>query len=183
MFKRPQLEGWERADKLNVRLTGYGWAKTRMAAHFYFPEDFNLDHIDTMLRAFTRDIKYTKDWGCESCGDPAQEVVFEYIADSPSGLKLVVASAHFMCSKDQQRAVHKGVSRVHDTMDYLGLEGAGAPYPSMAKRPAGVVYALARGCAGCRMTRYCGTVCQKRDWARHKGVCGKVHEVVFENWT
>lgn len=89
-----------------------------MAAHFYFPEDFNLDHIDTMLRAFTRDIKYTKDWGCESCGkpptpyhrfpsrtplradaylpaaagDPAQEVVFEYIADSPSGLKLVVAS-------------------------------------------------------------------------------------------
>ncbi len=42
-----------------------------MVAHFYFPEDFDLDHIDTMLRAITRDIKYTKNWGCEFCGEPS----------------------------------------------------------------------------------------------------------------
>ncbi len=152
-----------------------------------------------------------------AAGDPAREVVFEYIANSTRNVKLLAASvriqslspstvyaltisqAHFICSKDRSHAVHKGVDRVHETLHRLGMADAiGSPYPAMLKCAPGAIYALAAGCAGCetvvdsgaglkccsrcRMTRYCGTACQKRDWARHKGVCGKVHEVVFENW-
>jgi radical SAM protein with 4Fe4S-binding SPASM domain len=29
-------------------------------------------------------------------------------------------------------------------------------------------------CSKCRFARYCGADCQKKDWARHKGMCGKL---------
>ncbi len=88
-FSSPLPDGWERKDKLNVELTCYGWyvswrplstahsqticttrGETRLIVQFHFPGDSNMDCIDSMLTAITRDIKYSQNWGCEFCGTP-----------------------------------------------------------------------------------------------------------------
>ena len=28
-------------------------------------------------------------------------------------------------------------------------------------------------CGGCSVARYCGSVCERRDWKAHKEMCGK----------
>ncbi|KAL1948731.1 hypothetical protein VTO73DRAFT_10537, partial [Trametes versicolor] len=191
MFSSPLPDGWERKDKLNVELTCYGWGETRLIVHFYFPGDSDLTNcIGSMLRAITRDIKYSQNWGCEFCGkprDPAREVVYQYFsAHTPDGLWLLTISAHFICDMDFAH-VRKGLTRVHAMQHGLGLADAHSPYNTMPLRPAHIVHPLAGSCADCerdetaendgaclkrcsrcRMTRYCSVACQKRDWSRHK---------------
>lgn len=114
------------------------------------------------------------------------------------------ATAYLRLSSDSctEAALEVAYSRAYEAVACGRIPLA---YTTSTKRPAGFpMYPLARSCAfcererdntaggdrerqldrcsACRMTRYCGKACQRRDWARHNVVCRMVHSVKFENW-
>ncbi|KAL1948726.1 hypothetical protein VTO73DRAFT_10532 [Trametes versicolor] len=231
---RPLFD-WERMCKLNVELVGYGWQGKRLIARFHLPQDTDLSCTQRRASALARDVKHSKHWQCEFCGEylpnaskmpadsthlqarpPARRTFrtspgttstrrgssYMYVPrTNPSAhatLTLPTPQLHFVCDMDEPH-VRKGLATMHGMLQQMG--GAG-PMPSLPKRPAGVSYPLAGSCAfcerddtasedesaqldrcsGCRMTRYCGVECQRKDWPRHKVTCAMVHSVKFENW-
>lgn len=116
-------------------------------------------------------------------------------------LTLPTLQLHFICDLDEPH-VRKGLTAMHGMLQQMGGAGPMPSFNSLPKRPVGGTYPLAGSCAfcerddtasadedvqldrcsGCRMTRYCGVQCQRRDWPRHKVTCAMVHSVKFENW-
>lgn len=111
-------------------------------------------------------------------------------------LTLAPPQVHFICDVDQPH-VRKGLTATQEMLQRAGARSVPS-YDTLPKRPAWFpTLPLAGSCASCerddgeaqldrcsacRMTRYCGRACQRRDWARHKVVCRMVHSVKFENW-
>ncbi|OJT07669.1 hypothetical protein TRAPUB_1468 [Trametes pubescens] len=131
-------------------------------------------------------------------GESARETNFQNLSWHHLNPPRLIIYVHFVCDMDQPH-VREGLTAMHGMLQQLRAAG---PMPSLPKRPAGVSYPLAGSCAfcerdetasgdeevqldrcsGCRMTRYCGTECQRKDWPRHKVTCAMVHSVEYENW-
>ncbi|EIW54764.1 uncharacterized protein TRAVEDRAFT_39272 [Trametes versicolor FP-101664 SS1] len=197
----PPLKEWERADKLNIELIGYGWAEKRVMVRLHLPKDRDMDRIQLAVALMGRDIKHSKHWLCEFCGAPARETHFQNLSWHHLDPPRLIIYIHFVCDMDKAH-VRAGLTTSHNMLN-LAQGGAMGPMPSFdtfGQRPAGVAYPLAGSCghcqrdetagagagmmrcSGCKMTRYCGAECQKKDWKRHKVSCGMVYTVSFENW-
>ncbi|KAI0367430.1 hypothetical protein BV20DRAFT_1000672 [Pilatotrama ljubarskyi] len=167
---KPPLKNWERADKLNVELVGYGWGEKRVIVRFHLPKDRDTERIQQATALMIRDVKHSKDWTCEWCGAPARESHVQNLSWNHLNpprlviyvrpLPLISASRscgtqrhipllqiHFVCDMDA-RHVREGVKVTHDYMNMLNFGGMG-PLPPFPKRPAGVTYPLAGSCARC----------------------------------
>ncbi|KAI0353882.1 hypothetical protein OH77DRAFT_1406255 [Trametes cingulata] len=195
---KPPLKEWEREDKLNVELVGYGWEEKRVIVRFHLPKDRDTERIQQATALMIRDVKHSKGWTCEWCGAPARESHVQNLSWNHLNPPRLIIYLHFVCDMDA-RHVRDGVASTHNYMNMLNFGGMG-PLPPFPRRPAGVAYPLAGSCArcerdesaadqdalkrcsGCKLTRYCGAECQKRDWPRHKVACGMVCSVKFENW-
>ncbi|RDX56694.1 hypothetical protein K466DRAFT_481374 [Polyporus arcularius HHB13444] len=193
------LKEWERQDKLNVELVGYGWEEKRVIVRFHLPKDRDVGRIQLAITFMCRDVKHSKNWMCEYCGASARET--HIVTNSWHHLeppKLVVY-IHYVCDMDQ-RHVLDGLRMTHD-MHNLANMGRLGPFPtSFPPKQPGVTYPLAGSCAccerdetandpgnlkkcsQCKLTRYCSNECQKKDWPRHKVTCNKIFSVKFENW-
>ncbi|OJT07670.1 hypothetical protein TRAPUB_1469 [Trametes pubescens] len=174
-----------------------------MTTQFHLPKDTDIRCTQSNVTALLRDVKHSKHWQCKFCGAPAREADFQNVSWPHLNPPRLVTHAHFICHIDEPH-VRKGLIATHGMLQRLGSAGPMPPYASLPKRPAGVVFPLAGSCAfcerdetaggdrdgepqlgrcsGCRMTRYCGVECQRRDWRRHKVTCARVHTVEFENW-
>ncbi|PIL24064.1 hypothetical protein GSI_13815 [Ganoderma sinense ZZ0214-1] len=195
----PPLKDWERTDKLNVELIGYGWDERRVMVRFHLPKDRDPERIQTALRYVGRDVKHSKNWTCEFCGKPSREThvqtMFWHHLDPPR----VIVYIHYVCDMDKPH-VQAGLTEYHNMMDSVN-QGHLGPMPDFPPpKPSGLVYPLAGSCAccerdataadtadmkkcsKCKLTRYCGAECQKKDWPRHKVACGQIYSVNFENW-
>ncbi|KAI0754129.1 hypothetical protein C8Q80DRAFT_347457 [Daedaleopsis nitida] len=189
------LRDWERQDRLNVELILYGWEEKRVTVRFHFPIERNQQRLQKTTYDVIRDVKHSRNWQCEFCGDAAREtevMVLSWTHLTPPRLILYV---HCICDQERARCF-AGLKEQHAMIAMLtpGMAPLRAPPP----RPAGVEYPLAGSCAacqkdataetdmqrcsGCKLTRYCSAGCQRTDWKRHKETCSKIYSVLFENW-
>ncbi|KAI0748202.1 hypothetical protein C8Q80DRAFT_724437 [Daedaleopsis nitida] len=195
----PPLKEWEKADKLNVELVGYGWQEKRVIVRFHLPPDRDQHRVKLALAFMGFDVKHSKKWLCESCGAPARETHFQTLSWPHLETPRLIAYVHFVCSMDESHVL-EGLRESHDMMNLVNM-GMLGPFPtSFPDRQPDAVYPLAGSCAcckrdetanqetglkkcgKCKLTRYCSVECQKQDWPRHKVTCEKIRSVVFENW-
>ncbi|KAH9887990.1 hypothetical protein C8Q73DRAFT_711631 [Cubamyces lactineus] len=199
-FPNPPLKDWERADKLNVELIGYGRDEKRVMVRFHLPKDPNFGRMQLTVARMIQDVKHSKNWMCEFCGTPARESHVQNLSWEHLDPPRLIIYCHFVCDMDQQH-VQKALTATHNTMNVLngGRMGPAPSFDTFPKRPPGVVYPLGGSCAccerddtakdeglkrcgACKLTRYCGAACQRKDWPRHKVACRTVYSVAFENW-
>ncbi|KAI0748203.1 hypothetical protein C8Q80DRAFT_723888 [Daedaleopsis nitida] len=195
----PPLQGWERADKLNVELVGYGWQEKRVTVRFHLPKDRDQTRIDLAVNFMGRDVKHSKSWTCEFCGAPARETQFQVLSWTHLDPPRLVVYIHFVCDMDQPHVL-LNLRALHDMLNRMNMGRLGSFEDSLVGKDVDVVFPLAGSCAccqrdatanldnglkkcsKCKLTRYCSEKCQKRDWPRHKVTCGKIQSVNFENW-
>ncbi|KAI0667218.1 hypothetical protein C8Q78DRAFT_394474 [Trametes maxima] len=194
----PPLKDWERADKLNVEVVGYGQDDKRVIVRLHLPMDRNYERIDLATTLMVLDVKHSKDWKCGWCDQPARETQIFTLSWHHLTPPRATLYLYFVCSTDTAH-VRWALAREHDYFNMVQGWRYG-PFPEARPHEPGEVYPLAASCAfcnldetagrpeglqrcsRCKMTRYCGEKCQKRDWRRHKVACGMVHSVAFENW-
>ncbi|CDO71065.1 hypothetical protein BN946_scf184844.g69 [Trametes cinnabarina] len=201
---KPRMKDWERADKLNVELVGYGYNEKRVIVRFHLPKDRDINRTQLVVAQMIRDVKHSKNWTCEFCGAPARETDVQNLSWQHLDPPRLVIYCHFVCDMDEQH-VRRGLTATHQYLNMMNMMSGGGPVAPARnfdawQRPPDVSYPLGGSCAccerdetakddaslkkcsKCKLTRYCGAECQKKDWPRHKVVCKMVHSVNFENW-
>ncbi|KAI0807509.1 hypothetical protein C8Q74DRAFT_1227877 [Fomes fomentarius] len=196
--RSPPLKDWERADKLNIELVGYGWQERRVMVRFHLPKDRDTGRMQLALLFMGRDVKHSKNWLCEFCGAPSRETHVQTLSWQHLDPPRLIVYIHYVCDFDQPHVIN-GLRASHDLLN--SVNGQLGPFPtSFPSRQPNAIYPLAGSCAccerdetvnlgtalkkcsGCKLTRYCSVECQKKDWPRHKVTCSKIYSVNFENW-
>ncbi|KAI0659927.1 hypothetical protein C8Q70DRAFT_103457 [Cubamyces menziesii] len=197
------LDHWERADMLNVELIALGWADTRVVVRFYLPrlpQSPNDEASSLIVERIIHSVKHSKPWLCAFCGAPAREFTGQTF--SPYGVNppQSVLFLHFACDLNQEHVI-EGLRANHRILQEVRQGSLGPlemwlkipPRPIQAMRPlAGscgycerdnsVRETTLRRCGGCHLTRYCGKICHKMDWPKHKLGCKTIHSVSYINW-
>ncbi|RPD60273.1 hypothetical protein L226DRAFT_555144 [Lentinus tigrinus ALCF2SS1-7] len=190
------LQEWEREDKVNLEVVTYGWEGTKCTIRFYLPMERDKQRLHDMTRNLIRDVKHSRDWMCEFCGRIAREtqvMTLTWTHLSPPRMAIFI---HHICNHDRQECFAE-LEEHHYAIKMLNnLPQTPLPRPRR-KRP-GDRHPRASSCAGCqkdatssmelqrcsrcKLTRYCGTECQRDDWKRHKQTCSQIYSVLFEGW-
>ncbi|EPQ50604.1 hypothetical protein GLOTRDRAFT_118283 [Gloeophyllum trabeum ATCC 11539] len=148
-----------------------------------------------LLIDMSADLKHSQPWACAYCGQPARETCYQVVSRlnlSPPRLDLYV---FHVCDSDNPPCQ----AELQAAQAQMALRSGQPPRGGATQipRPPGVVYPLASSCAyckedntadirestvlnrcsGCKLTRYCGVQCQKKDWPRHKKVCKTIKNV------
>ncbi|KAH9887989.1 hypothetical protein C8Q73DRAFT_711629 [Cubamyces lactineus] len=198
------LESWERIDMLNVELIALGWADTRAVIRFHLPRSHQHPNDEVtshlIVERIIQAVKHSKPWLCAFCGAPARESTGQTFSPYDANPPQAVLFLHFACDLDQEhvteglRANHRILEEVRQgSLGPLEIWHKVPPRPPQAMLPlAGscgycerdnsVKEATLKRCGGCMLTRYCGKVCHKMDWPKHKVGCKAIHSVTFENW-
>ncbi|TFK85233.1 hypothetical protein K466DRAFT_198348 [Polyporus arcularius HHB13444] len=191
----PLQEG-EREDKVNLEVVSYGWDDKRCIVRFHLPMERDKQRLHDMTRDLIRDTKHSRNWQCEFCGDEARETQVMTLTWTHLSPPRMVIYIHHVCDHDRPRCF-AGVEEHHQMINMLnGLPQT--PLRKPPRKPRGEKYPLAGSCAGCqkdataemelqrcsrcKLTRYCSTECQTKDWKRHKQTCSQIYSVLFENW-
>ncbi|KAI0709321.1 hypothetical protein C8Q76DRAFT_742985 [Earliella scabrosa] len=198
-FRVVPPKDWEKADKLNIELIGYGWQERRVMVRFHLPKDRDTERIQLAMMFMCRDVKHCKNWMCEFCGAPSRETHVQTLSWQHLDPPRLVVYIHYVCDMDQPHVLN-GLRSAHNMMNMASMGQLGPFNASLPEKQPGVVYPLAGSCAccerddtvnlgpalkkcsGCKLTRYCSVGCQKKDWPRHKVTCNKIYSVNFENW-
>ncbi|TCD65878.1 hypothetical protein EIP91_002038 [Steccherinum ochraceum] len=135
------------------------------------------------------DVKHSAEWYCEFCDKPSMEtheVMMGWLHINPP--KLVVWT-HHVCDAVVGECALK-------LKDFDSVPGLPPSVPMIPPRDPSKTYTfpLARTClyckndsseqqmsrcSRCRLSRYCGTQCQRADWPRHKKVCKMVDSATW----
>ncbi|KZS90903.1 hypothetical protein SISNIDRAFT_430420 [Sistotremastrum niveocremeum HHB9708] len=146
--------------------------------------------VQGFLFARGKDVKHSEAWKCSVCGEQKSDCnVASWIHLPQPKVNLYIFT---VCDLDK-RSCYEAIQVQRRMMSTV----SGVPYqpPMFAPKPPGVQFPLAGSCAmcekdataspdagilrcsGCKLTRYCGAVCQKNDWSRHKAACKAVKDV------
>ncbi|KAJ7696932.1 hypothetical protein B0H17DRAFT_1052488 [Mycena rosella] len=147
------------------------------------------------------DLKHTRGFRCEGCGEPSRETFWNVIHWTPVPEPAMVVWSFALCAASSpcmqlMRARDVRVMVLQQPPPHF-MSPPPAPLllnAPLELRPKGFVGALSGSCAGCRedetagatemnkcaacgLTRYCRVSCQRADWPRHKKMCKAVQDV------
>ncbi|KAI0367439.1 hypothetical protein BV20DRAFT_1037768 [Pilatotrama ljubarskyi] len=175
----PPLKDWERPDKLNVELIGHGRQQKRVIVRLHLPKGRDRGPIQLTAALIIRDMKHSKGWKCECTGSLKR--LAPHRPQSMLSQPMFDLQLHFVCDMDE-RHVREGIKEVHD---YMNMGPGESAYPlagscHCCERDETAGKDALKRCSACKLTRYCSTECQRKDWPRHKVACRMVHSVDFE---
>ncbi|KAI0717160.1 hypothetical protein C8Q76DRAFT_726803 [Earliella scabrosa] len=181
------LQEWEDETKLNVEVNIYGGNGQHGLVRMHLPKDDDFQSARLTVLHMIFDMKHSKPWSCEFCGQPARETQMQFANYVFLPICRMPVYIHHMCDMDKpscQRSLKQTHDRINQT--HGGLMGPHVPPMSRPRGPR-EVYPLSASCAKCRtdqssqgeqkrcsackLTRYCSTTCQRADWPRHKVAC------------
>ncbi|KAF5365319.1 hypothetical protein D9758_005436 [Tetrapyrgos nigripes] len=151
--------------------------------------------MDQFLKSIGTDVKHSRNWRCEFCSEHARETIWM----NASWLHLQPprqnAYVHNVCNSFEGPCADY-LEQVNKDMAVLtGMPGQSKGGTRNSRRPPpGSVYPMSatcivcnneelssrkhlKQCTQCKVTRYCGQECQRKDWKRHKTFCKTVHDV------
>ncbi|EIN07517.1 hypothetical protein PUNSTDRAFT_136196 [Punctularia strigosozonata HHB-11173 SS5] len=159
------------------------------------------EHVRWLLRRMSFSMKHSGTWECEFCGKPARETQCQFNSWLHLSPPRAVAYLHAMCSTDPGpcRSAYDAIDRQMCLMSGQPLRG-----PQYIAREPGQIFPLLAACAsceeektadintpgkttlmrcsGCKVTRYCGTACQREDWPAHKEFCKILKSARWVQW-
>ncbi|OSD05059.1 hypothetical protein PYCCODRAFT_1432803 [Trametes coccinea BRFM310] len=189
------LEDWQRVDKVNLEVVGYGWHGKCVRVRMHLPMDRNVQRLHNATRELMRDVKHSANWRCQFCGRFSRETqvqTYTWVSIDPAprmGMYM-----HHICDHERKKCF-KEMEEIHNYMQTVdGLPVT--PLPRPPKKPRNELYPRAGSCAGCQkdgslfvdqqrcskcnLTRYCSLKCQADDLPRHQPTCKQIFSVQFE---
>ncbi|KAJ7921411.1 hypothetical protein B0H13DRAFT_154613 [Mycena leptocephala] len=148
------------------------------------------------------DLKHTRSWRCEQCGEPSRETFWNVIHWTPVPEPAMTVWGFALCAANTSCMEAMRTRNIRAMVLQQPPPHWMSPPPAplllnapLQNRAAGFVAPLSSSCAGChddetgtaefemnkcsgcQLTRYCSVSCQRGDWPRHKKMCKAVQEV------
>ncbi|KAJ7092318.1 hypothetical protein B0H15DRAFT_833497 [Mycena belliarum] len=148
------------------------------------------------------DLKHTRSFGCEVCGEASRETFWNVIHWTPVPEPAMTVWGFALCSANTPCMEYMRARDVRVLVLQQPPPHFMSPPPAplrlnapLEARPEGFIAPLSstcaccrddatgaadfemNKCAGCHLTRYCNVACQRGDWPRHKKMCKAVRQV------
>ncbi|KAI0641405.1 hypothetical protein C8Q79DRAFT_990710 [Trametes meyenii] len=157
------LDFWERADKVNLVVLSFGWQGKCSIVRMHLPMDHDVQRLHDATRGLMRDVKHSRNWRCEFCGDFSRETQVQTVTRASVNPPRVIMSMHHICDHDKD-ACFKQMEKIHQEVQRLeGLPPSPLPRPPRKPLPptkaynppktprrTDWTYPRAGSCAGCQ---------------------------------